>query len=105
MYQGPFILIPPYYRTPGINDIRKHHGRAQEYIIFTNNPRIDRNIVLDLDVVAENYPRGYHYILSDIASGTNSGSWHDMGEMPDPAAFTYLTTFIDYGGFMCEELL
>jgi hypothetical protein len=61
-----------------VSDVGKNHGRAKDHIIFTNNPGINRNVILNFNVVSQYDTGRNHHILADIASFSNSASRHDM---------------------------
>src|SRR5687768_11251696 len=52
-HQGLLILPMPYDLRSWIDDIGKHTGWSAKHIVFEFNARVDRHIVLDLDVVAD----------------------------------------------------
>ena len=84
----------------GIDDIGKYHRRAQKNIIFTTYPCVDRDIVLDFDIVTEDHIGGNHHILTDVAILSYFAIGHDMAEMPDFGPLAYFTALIDIGRFV-----
>src|SRR5690606_2751806 len=52
-YVSPGVLRPAVDGAAGIDDIGENHGRTEEHIIFTGDPRIYGDVVLNFDVVAQ----------------------------------------------------
>src|SRR5690606_2670123 len=47
------VLRSPVNGTPWIDDICEHHRRPQKYIVIAGDTRVNRHVVLYLDVVAQ----------------------------------------------------
>src|SRR6185312_9485199 len=66
-----------------IGDVGEDHRRAAKHIVFEDDAGIHRNIVLNLDVVADLHVGRYDDVLSDIAGAADPAVFHDVGEVPD----------------------
>jgi hypothetical protein len=64
---------------PGIGDVGKDTRWATEHIIFQFNPRIDRNIILDFNIVTNDNLAGDKDILAQVTilSDTRPGPMAD----------------------------
>src|SRR5258706_9114926 len=99
------VLIFSVYCTARICDIGKNHRWAEEYIVFADHSGVNGNVVLHFYIFAQQNFRRYNYILPDVASLANFTIRHDMGEVPDLCAFTYLAALIDDGRWMRKVFL
>lgn len=69
--------------TARIDYICENSGRSDKCIVLYDNPRIERNIVLDFDVIADTNAGGDKNVLPDVAVPANPRAGHDMAKMPD----------------------
>src|SRR5829696_2663456 len=83
-----------------IGHIGQHAGRSQEYIVLQDCPRVDRDIVLNLNVPADHRSAIDVDVLAYDAALPNSGALHNMGEMPYLRAGADLGAIVDVGRFM-----
>jgi hypothetical protein len=56
-----------------IHDIRKNTRRTTEDVVFEFNTRIDRDIILNLDVIPNHHVRSHMDILAENTALTNPG--------------------------------
>src|SRR5208283_5280233 len=80
--QGLFILRAADDLRARIRHIREDARRAAENIILDDQPRVQRYVVLYLDVVTHFYVGRDAHILTDVAVLPDRAVLHDMGEMP-----------------------
>ena len=52
-YQGLPKLFLSRYETSRVKNIRKDHRRTTEDIILQNDPIVDRDIVLDFNIISQ----------------------------------------------------
>jgi len=84
----------------GVHDIGKDHGGTAEDIVLQGDAFIHRDIVLDLDEVADGDIVGHVDILAQRAVFTDDRVGLHMGEVPDTRAFTDGDVIVDIGGFV-----
>jgi hypothetical protein len=81
--------------TSWIDHVRENHGRAQEYIVFTFHPGINRYIILYLHVVTQYDMWRYDDVLPDITALADFAIGHDVAKVPYACAVADLTGFVD----------
>jgi len=86
----------PIDKTSRINHISKHATRPQKNIVFANNSRINRYIVLYFYIISQHNSGSDHHILPDITVFAHNGAGHDMRKMPNSASFANHNSFVDY---------
>src|SRR5579864_3292982 len=79
----------------GVRDVREHRGRPQKDIVFDFDSGINRNIVLDLHVVADDDTRGDLTVLAEDATLPDLRAFHNVREVPDLRARPDFTWFVD----------
>lgn len=89
LYQRPPVLIPAHHVAAWIHDVGEYHGRPAEYIVLQDAASINRDIILDLDVVADGYVRRNYHVLTNIAAVADPAILHDVREMPDLSSRAY----------------
>ena len=92
--------------TNRVMSFRKENNQkyTEKNVILYIHAGINRNIILDFDIVPERGAAVDVHILPDDTTLSNLCSFHDMGEVPDLRAFANLSTLIDVSGFMHEIL-
>src|SRR5437016_3696640 len=85
-----------------VDDVRQDTRRSEKHIIVNHHTRIDRDIVLNLDVVADRRPTIDVHVLSYDAVCADPCALHDVREMPDLCANPDLSAVVDVGGFVDE---
>jgi hypothetical protein len=78
-----------------IEDIREHHRGTAKYIVLQDHPGVNRDIILNLNVITNYTAGGDHNILTNIAPLTNDAISHNMAEMPYFCAFPNLGRLVD----------
>jgi hypothetical protein len=58
-----------------IDDVREHHRRPAEHVVFEDHAGVERDVVLDLDVVA------------DVTFGDTTTFWPMLQPRPMVASF------------------
>jgi hypothetical protein len=101
-YECRLELIFAFYKGPGVDDVGKYHGWPQEYVIFANYSTVDGHVILDFDVIAQNYPGCYDHILTNVAVGTQLTAVHQMAEVPDFGSPADMDVFIYIAGLVNE---
>jgi hypothetical protein len=99
---GMEVLIATWDGRPWVEHIGENHAGSQEHVIVAGNTAVDRDIVLDLDVVAEYHTWAHDDILAQIATFAQDGTRHNVAEVPDLATITNVAAWVDNGGFVCE---
>lgn len=84
----------------GIRDVGQNTGRAQENIIFNGRSRVDGDIVLHLDVIADDDTTVDINILAKNASLTNLRALHNVAEVPDLGSSADDGSVVNVGGFV-----
>lgn len=110
---------PPYERSlvegvtldlgTRIGDVREDAGGAKKDIVFNYGSAIDRNVILHLDVAADDNALRHVTILAETASGADASVLHNVTEMPDRGAGADAGRFMHDGGgidvVVCQALL
>src|SRR5260370_26881276 len=73
----------PFDVTAWIDDIREVYGRPTEDIVFKLHPGIHRDIILDLDAVANFDTWADNDVRTEITVASDPGASHYVAEMPD----------------------
>ena len=94
---GLFVFVLAADGCAGVDDVGKHHRRAEEHIVLADNARIDRDVVLDLAVTAEFDVGRDDYVLTYITVLAYLATGHDVAEMPYFCALADLAVLIDIG--------
>jgi hypothetical protein len=94
------IIATPVDGAPGVYNVSKNHGWTKEHIVITGNTFINRYIVLDFNVTAQDYPRRYNHVLSYITFLSYLTACHDMTKVPNLRAAAYYGTLICDSGMM-----
>jgi hypothetical protein len=79
--------------------------RANEYLVSQLDAAVHRNIVLDLDPVANPNRLVHEDVLSESAVGTDARAGTNVRVMPDMGARSYGGTGLDYGRFVDEGVI
>src|SRR5688572_8367213 len=88
--------------APRIDHVREHAAGSAEDIIFQDHPFVDRDVVLDLYVVAQTGAGHDHDVLPQVAALTVDRPGHDVAEMPDLGAAANDGAVIDVSGLVSE---
>lgn len=80
------IFVAPNDVAAGIDYIGEYHRRTTKDVVFEFYASIDRNIILDLDVIADLAFRAYHHILAEVTTCSDLRAAHDVREMPNLGA-------------------
>ena len=70
-HQGPRILLTAPDLGAWVDHIRKDTRRPTEDIVFEFHPRVDRDVILDLDVMANHHVRRHMHILAQNTAFPN----------------------------------
>src|SRR4029450_254925 len=82
-HQGARILIVTHDLCTWGNDVCKDTRRSTEDIIFEFHPRVDRDVILNLDVIAQHHVRSHMHVLAQNTALPNARPGHHMAKMPD----------------------
>src|SRR5262249_40042939 len=69
--------------TAGVEHVGEDAGRSAEDIVFQRHAFVDRDVVLDLHVVADPGPGHDDDVLAEVAAFTDLRPGHDVDEVPD----------------------
>src|SRR5215218_4715409 len=94
------ILRLSRHMAPGIYYVREHAARPTEDVVLQHNTFVDRNVVLNLHIIAQPRPRHYHHVLPQVAALTDYRARHDMAEVPYLGTQAYDGAVVDIGGFV-----
>src|SRR5213076_1498368 len=96
------VLVPARHVAPRIHHVGKHAGGPAEHVVFQLDALVDRDVVLDLDVVAD-FRAGHHDdVLAEVAALADDGAGHHVRKVPDLGAVADHRSVIDITGLMCE---
>ncbi len=104
-YQRGAVFVLAGHVAARVHDVGEDHRRPAEYVVFQNAAGINRNIVLNFDVIADHHVRGNHHVLADVAVGADAGILHHMREMPDFRAWSNGARLIDVARFVHKIVL
>src|SRR5207249_550023 len=82
-YQRAAVFVLAFDMAAGIHDIREHHGRTAENVIFQFYSGVNGDVVLDLHSVADAHSRTDHDVLTQVAVLAQARAAHDVAEVPD----------------------
>jgi hypothetical protein len=92
--EGLLIEIVPDNLGAGVRYIRENATGSEENVVLDDGPRVDGDIVLNLDVVANHNAARDTDVLAQDTSLADLGSLHDVAKMP------YLGTRPDFAGLV-----
>src|SRR5688572_7548612 len=78
-----------------VDHVREYHRGPAEHVVLEDDARVDRDVVLDLDVVADDASRRDHDVLADVAARADSRVAHHVAEVPDLRAVADLGRRVD----------
>lgn len=93
--EGRAIFCFSRYMTTWIDDIREHHARSTEHIVFQGHAVIDRHVVLNLNVVTDQNLVAYEYVLTHGAIPADFRACAYVHPMPYAGAFSNLRTVVN----------
>jgi hypothetical protein len=96
-------LVAARYVASGIDHVCKHNGRPAEDVILEDHTRIDRYVVLNLDVIPYHDAGRNNDVLSDVATRPNLRARHNVREMPNRGVVTDGASFIDIARIVRDE--
>jgi hypothetical protein len=83
-----------------IRDVGKHTRGSTENIVLELYSCVDRNVVLDFDIVPNDDISGDKNVLPQNAMFSKSDIWRNMTKMPDSRTFTDIDWRVDPTGLM-----
>ncbi len=97
---GLLIQRMPVHLRAGIGDVGQHAGRPKKYIVLHHRAGINRNVVLNFDVVAHVHIVGDIDVLAQNALLAQPRPLEHMREMPDFCAGADVRALVHQRGFM-----
>src|SRR6185503_9614610 len=94
-HQRPAVLVLALDEAAWVDHVREHHRGPAEHVVFEDDAGVVRDVVLDLDVVADHALRRDHDILADVAARADLRVAHDVAEVPDLRACADLGRRVD----------
>ncbi len=88
--------------APRIHHVREHAAGPTKDVVLELDPFIDRDVVLDLDVIPNPGPRHHDDVLPQIAALADHRPGHHMGEVPDLAILPDDRPVVDIRRFVGE---
>ena len=83
-----------------IGYVGEYAAGTEEDVVVAGDASIDANVVLNLDVCAQDYAGGDHDVLSNIAALADHSARHDVAEMPNLGARSDAGSLVDDCGFV-----
>src|SRR5262249_24449467 len=80
-----------------VDDVGKNAGRPKKDIVFDDGAGVERYVVLNLDVVADQHMAGDMDVLPQDAALADLAIRHDMAEVPNLGAFPDVTGNVNIG--------
>src|SRR5262249_27434231 len=102
LHQRSLVFVLARDVAARVHHVGEHHRRPAEHVVFEDAARVDRDVVLDLDVVADGHVGRDHHVLPDIAARADARVLHHVREVPDFAARADLARRVHVAGFMYE---
>src|SRR5262249_40055090 len=81
--QRALVKMVPHDLRARVVYVGENARRAAEHVVFQDRSCIDRNVVLNLTVIADHNLRGNTNVLAQVTVGANPAILHDMRKMPD----------------------
>jgi hypothetical protein len=85
-----------------VDDVGQHHRGAEENIVFANDPFVEGDVVLNLNVVADDHAVGDEYVLPQTTVFSYARTGHNVAEVPDFGVAPDLGAFVNEGRGMGE---
>src|SRR5262245_49384115 len=101
--QRPLKFVLAHDMTAGVDQVGEDHRRAPKHVVFQDHAGVDGDVVLNLDVVADDHIRRDHDVLSDVAPRADRGAGHHVGEVPDLRALADAAPLIDIRRLVGEK--
>src|SRR4029434_2256294 len=101
-HNRPQILAVPIDLGSRVNDISENAGRSAEDVVFQLDSGVNRNVILNLAVIANHHVVGDIYVLAQNAALAEAGSRLHVGKMPNLCAGSDLYGIVDVGTFVHE---
>ena len=99
------VEVMPNNFAAWVADVREYTRRPQEYVVFKMAARIQGDVVLDLDVAADDRIAGDMHVLAQNATLADFCICHHMAEVPDLGPGPDVARFIDKCRRVCEIVL
>ena len=93
---GGLVLVFADYGAAGVDNVGEDAGGAEKYIVLANNARINRYIVLHLDIIAQHHAGAHHHVLPDIAVAADAAPAHKVAEVPYLASLANLHPLVHH---------
>jgi hypothetical protein len=84
----------------GVYYVGKHRRGSAKDIVLENDSRVDRDIILNLDIIADDTTGRNDYILAQIAVLADLAVLHDVTEVPNLCPPPYSAGFVYERGFV-----
>jgi hypothetical protein len=101
--QGALIFRFPVYVAARSDHIRKNHRWPTENVVFQFHTRVQGDVVLNFDVVANAYSAGDVYVLPQNAHTSDPAFSHYMRKMPDLGAVADFAWLVHYRARMHKK--
>src|SRR5213596_2116308 len=98
------VLVLARHVAPRVQHVGEHARRPAEHIVLQGHAFVDRDVVLDLDVVADLRAGHHHHVLAQVAALADDGARHDVAEVPDLRAAADLGSIVYIARFVDEEV-
>src|ERR1043166_1840554 len=85
--QRLLVETSPAHLRARVGNISEHTRWSQEHVIFDDETRVDRDVILDFHIIADNRASIDVYVLAKDAALSDLGPLHDMGKMPNLGFF------------------
>src|SRR5712664_2668701 len=85
-----------------VHHVGEHAGGPAEDVVFQLDALVNRDVVLDLDVVADFRPGHHDDVLAEVAALAVHGAGHDVRKVPDLGAAADYRSVVDIAGLVCE---
>ena len=99
-YPGASVISTSYHGTSRVDHVGEYTAGPEEYVVFAGHTFVDRDVVLHLDILAQNHAGRYDHVLANVAVFAQNSARHDVAEVPNLGTFSDACSFIDGGGFV-----
>ena len=100
-YPGASVISTSYHGTSRVDNVGEYTAGPKEYVVVAGHTFVDGDVVLNLDILAQNHAGRYDHVLANVAVFAQNSTRHDVAEVPNLGAFSDACSFIDGGGFVC----
>src|SRR4051812_10987348 len=103
-HERPLVFVLARDVAPRIHHVGEDHGRPAEHIVLQHHALVHRDVVLDLDVVADRHAVHHHHVLAKRAPLADDRAAEHVTEVPHLRVCSDLCSIVDVRRLVDEWL-